>query len=49
MEEIKYKCPNCGGEHTTKWTKVVNKSGIKLRRKCQECGQTFYPEDKGNN
>jgi len=38
------KCPNCGSTHTTGHGYNVTKKGKFARRKCQECGTTFYPD-----
>lgn len=40
----KVKCPNCGSTHTTGHGYNVTKKGKFARRKCQECGTTFYPD-----
>lgn len=37
-----YKCPDCRNTHTVKHGKYMNKIGYLQRRKCQDCGATFY-------
>lgn len=39
-------CPSCGGSHTIRHGFNVTKRGKFARRKCQQCGTTFY-ENKG--
>jgi len=47
--EVKVKkeirCRACGSNHTVRHGYNTTKSGKWARRKCQECGSTFY-EDK---
>jgi transposase-like protein len=40
-----YSCWACGSEHTVRHGFNVTKSGKYPRRKCQNCGTTFYEED----
>ena len=46
MEEKQLKCPNCGSNHIIKHGVVVVVGGKKPRSKCQECGTTFYRDEK---
>lgn len=42
-------CPQCKSNHTVRHGfNVTKKRGKLLRRKCQECGTTFY-ENKGGD
>lgn len=36
------KCPSCGQSHTVRHGYNMTKKGRFARRKCQECGTTFY-------
>ena len=44
-EKAKYTCPRCGSSHTVKhgYNRTVDRE-LKQRRKCQECGHTFYQD-----
>lgn len=37
-----FKCPKCGGNYTIRHGFNVTKKGSFPRRKCQQCGVTFY-------
>lgn len=41
------KCPECGSAKTVKQGTVTTRKGKKPRRKCQECGRTFYARKTG--
>jgi len=43
-------CPNlnCRSEHTVRHGFNTTKKGKFARRKCQECGTTFYENKEGN-
>ncbi len=40
-------CPRCKKSHTVRHGFNVTKSGKWARRKCQECGATFYENKEG--
>lgn len=42
VKKIQIKCPSCDGEHTVRHGYNVTKTGKFARRKCQQCGTTFY-------
>lgn len=39
--------PDCGSKHTIRHGFNVTKKGKFARRKCQECGTTFYENKEG--
>ncbi len=38
-------CPTCNSEHTVRHGFNTNIGGKRQRRKCQECGHTFYEDE----
>lgn len=44
--KIDFKCPKCGDFHTVRYGYNVTKSGRFARRKCLNCGSTFYEDKK---
>ncbi len=42
-----YFCPKCKSPHTIRHGFNVTKKGRWARRKCQECGTTFYENNQG--
>jgi len=44
LSEEQIKCKNCGSFHTVRHGFNTTKSGKFARRKCQECGTTFYED-----
>ncbi len=43
------KCPKCKSEHIVKHGYHVTLKGKFPRRKCQNCGTTFYKNKEGND
>lgn len=41
-EEMHKICPNCGSVRTIKYGKIMSKSGIKKRYRCNDCGSISY-------
>jgi len=41
-------CPDCKSGYTVRYGFNTTKTGVWRRRKCQECGRTFY-ENKNKN
>lgn len=39
------RCPECGSVHTVRHGYNVTKKGRFPRRKCQQCGTTFYEKE----
>ncbi len=46
-KKVDIRCPVCGG-HTVRHGFNTTKSGKWARRKCQECGTTFYEDKKSS-
>ena len=45
IPRYEFKCPVCGSTHTVSHGDIVTvKRGVLKRRKCQDCGHTFYEE-----
>ena len=40
--KVEMQCPQCGDFHTVRHGYNVTKKGKFARRKCQNCGTTFY-------
>ena len=45
VRKREYSCTNCKSCHTVRHGYNVTKTGRYARRKCQECGTTFYEKD----
>jgi len=45
VDKVKYSCPECQSTHNIGHGSNITRQGEHARRKCKECGRTFYAEE----